>query len=38
MVLLGQYKYIIDKTHPRANSEGAVYEHIIIAEEKLGRP
>lgn len=38
MPLLGQYKYIIDKTHPRANSEGAVYEHIIAAEQKLNRP
>lgn len=37
MALLGQYKYVIDKTHPRANSEGAVYEHIIVAEKKLGR-
>lgn len=37
MSLLGQYKYVIDKSHPRANSEGAVYEHMIIAEGKLGR-
>lgn len=37
MSLLGQYKYIIDKTHPRANSEGAVYLHITVAEKKLGR-
>lgn len=37
MSLLGQYKYVIDKAHPRANSEGAVYEHMIVAEEKLGR-
>lgn len=33
----GKYKYIIDKTHPRANSRGAVREHIVVAEEKLGR-
>lgn len=38
MPLLGQYEYIIDKTHPRANSEGAVYKHVIVAEEILGRP
>ena len=37
MALLGQYEYIIDKAHPRANSEGAVYVHMIVAEEKLGR-
>ena len=38
MALLGQYEYIIDKSHPRANSEGAVYVHMIVAEQKLGRP
>ena len=37
MSLLGKYKYIIDRTHPRANADGAVYLHIIIAEEMLGR-
>lgn len=37
MSLRGQYEYIIDKTHPRANSEGAVYVHMIVAERKLGR-
>ena len=37
MALLGQYEYIIDKTHPRANSEGAVYVHMIVAEQNLGR-
>lgn len=37
MSLLGQYKYVIDKTHPRANADGAVYEHMIVAERKLGR-
>jgi hypothetical protein len=34
---MGQYKYVINKSHPKANSEGQVYLHIIIAEEKLGR-
>lgn len=38
MSLLGQYEYVIDKTHHRANKDGAVYKHIIIAEEKIGRP
>ena len=37
MSLLGQYEYIIDKTHPRANADGAVYVHMIVAEQKLGR-
>jgi hypothetical protein len=34
---MGQYEYIIDKTHPRANEDGQVYLHIIIAEQTLGR-
>lgn len=38
MPLRGQYEYVIDKTHPRANSEGAVYVHMIVAENNLGRP
>lgn len=38
MPLLGQYEYIIDKTHPRANADGAVYVHYIVAEQILGRP
>lgn len=37
MPLLGQYEYIIDKSHPRANADGAVYVHMIVAEQKLGR-
>ena len=37
MSLLGQYEYITDKTHPRANADGSVYLHIVIAEKKLGR-
>ena len=37
MSLLGQYEYIIDKSHPRANVDGAVYVHMIVAEQKLGR-
>lgn len=38
MPLRGQYEYVIDKTHQRANSAGAVYKHMLVAEEKLGRP
>ena len=37
MSLLGQYEYVIDKTHPRANIDGSVYLHVIIAEKSLGR-
>ena len=37
MALMGQYEYVIDATHPRANQDGQVYLHIIVAEEKLGR-
>lgn len=37
MSLLGQYEYVIDKTHPRANQDGSVYLHIIIAEQIIGR-
>lgn len=37
MSLMGKYEYIINKSHPRANGEGQVYLHIIIAEKKLGR-
>ena len=37
MPLMGQYEYVIDKTHPKANEDGQVYVHIIVAEEKLGR-
>lgn len=37
MALMGQYEYVIDAMHPRANQEGQVYLHIIVAEEKLGR-
>lgn len=35
--LMGQYSYELDKTHPRANSEGQVYQHILIAEKILQR-
>lgn len=34
---MGKYEYVIDKTHPRANKDGQVYLHIIIAEKKIGR-
>lgn len=35
--MLGQYEYRIVPGHPRANSENAVYLHVLVAEEKLGR-
>jgi hypothetical protein len=38
MSLLGKYEYIIDKSHPRANKEGSVYVHFIVAEQVMGRP
>lgn len=38
MPLRGQYEYVIDKSHQRASPSGAVYIHMKVAEEKLGRP
>ena len=35
--MLGQYEYRKVPHHPRANEDGSVYLHILIAEEKLGR-
>ena len=35
--MAGKYKYIYNPKHPRSNSSGCVYEHILIAEQKLGR-
>ena len=35
--MLGQYEYRIVPGHPRANADNAVYLHVLIAEEKLGR-
>ena len=32
------YVKILLPDHPKADSKGYVYEHIIIAENKLGRP
>ena len=37
MPIMGQYEYVIDKTHHRANKDGQVYVHILNAEKKLGR-
>lgn len=37
MKLLGQYPGEIVHGHPRANADGGVYKHVLIAEEKLGR-
>lgn len=35
--LLNGYKYVYKPEHHRAFSNGVVYEHILVAEEKLGR-
>lgn len=32
------YKKLLLPTHPRADAKGYVFEHIIIAEAKIGRP
>lgn len=32
-----EYKFIYMPSHPKASSNGCVYEHILIAEQKLGR-
>ncbi len=32
-----RYKYINMPNHPRAKSDGCVYEHILVAEKMLGR-
>ena len=32
-----KYKYVYMPSHPRAMSNGCIYEHILIAEQKLGR-
>ena len=37
MALLGQYEYVLDRTHPRANRDGSVYLHVVVAERMLGR-
>ena len=37
MPLRGQYEYVMNKNHQRANPAGAVYTHMLVAEQKLGR-
>ena len=32
------YTRILMPAHPRANSQGYVYEHILVVEKELGRP
>ena len=32
------YEYVYNPEHHRANKSGCVYEHILIAEQMLGRP
>ncbi len=34
----GGYWSVLKKEHPRAFEDGYVYEHILVAEEMLGRP
>lgn len=34
----GGYRFVYWPGHPRAGSDGSVREHIIVAEETLGRP
>lgn len=34
----GGYVYIYAPDHPAANRDGYVYEHRLVAEQKLGRP
>ena len=36
--MLNGYRLVKNKEHSRANSRGYVMEHILIAEQKLGRP
>ena len=33
-----QYKFTYNPTNPKAGSNGCVYEHVLVAEEMLGRP
>lgn len=34
---MGQYEYETCYGHPRANKDGSVYTHVLVAEQKLGR-
>jgi len=36
--MLNGYRLVKKKEHPRANGRGYVMEHILVAEQKLGRP
>ena len=36
-MIMGQYKAIYAPNHPKGLNNGCVYEHILVAEEKLGR-
>lgn len=38
MAIANGYVYIYMPSHHRADTSGNIYEHIIIAEQKLGRP
>lgn len=32
------YRCVLNREHPRAHPNGYVYEHVVVAEAKLGRP
>lgn len=38
MAIINGYRIVWCPNHPRATTNGMVYEHILIAEQKLGRP
>lgn len=38
VVMRGGYRAVLEPTHHRANTQGYVREHILIAESVLGRP
>ena len=37
MAIMGQYECETCDGHPRANKDGSVYTHVLVAEQKLGR-
>lgn len=37
MAIMGKYEYETCYGHPRANKDGSVYTHVLVAEQKLGR-
>lgn len=37
MFIMGQYKAAYAPDHPRRLENNRIYEHVLVAEEKLGR-